>query len=370
MIQDLLIKPSIRLITKNSLWMESDALEQLEKTARFDGMVECAGMPDMHPGKGSPVGAAFLTRNIFYPHIIGNDAGCGMSLFQTTLKTKKVKKEKWAEALIGFDTLFDQDISGEEESSTFDPALGTLGGGNHFAELQRVEKVMDESVFRTEMGDSNRLFLLVHSGSRYHGELLYRYHTGAMGAGPLAFGSHDAAEYFNRYAHAIQWASANRTSISERFMARIGGRAERLLDLCHNSISVIENDDGIFGLHRKGAAPSDQGLVVVPGSRGAFTYLVQPIGNQDKNLWSVAHGAGRKWNRGSCKGKLSGTWTAKTLKHTDLGSIVVCNDRDLLFEEAPQAYKNVDSVIEAMVESGLIRVIAMFRPVITCKGGV
>lgn len=347
----------------DKVWIEGDALQQLEKTARMEGMVEAVGLPDIHPGKGGPIGAAFLARNVFYPHIIGNDAGCGMSLFQTSIKTKKLKKEKWAESLSGFDRVSDEDVSEDH-----DMALGTLGGGNHFAELQKVEAVMDNEVFEAMGADLSRLFLLVHSGSRHHGNTLYRNHTDIHGAGHLQYGTPGAEDYIARYSQAIQWASENRAAIAERFMDCIGGRADRLLDTIHNSISFIEKDGHVFGLHRKGAAPSDQGPLVIPGSRGTFSYLVLPTGPQELNLWSLAHGAGRKWNRGSCKGKLKDICSLKSMKQTALGSLVVCDDREAMFEEAPQAYKNIETIIEAMAESGLIRVIATFRPVITCKG--
>lgn len=367
--------PSVRLVTSEDTWVEGNAIEQLQKTAQLDGIVTAVGMPDIHPGKGSPVGAAFLSRNLIYPHIIGNDAGCGMSLFQTTLKTKKMKKEKWAGLLDGFNT--DDTVFGEEfledngnDIDAFDPGFGTLGGGNHFAELQVVEQVIDPEKLQLLGVDTKRLLLLVHSGSRSHGEMLYRYHTGKLGAGPLRAGTREAEYYLERYSHAVIWASENRTVIAGRFLGIIGGRSDLLIDRCHNSISGIEIDGVDYWLHRKGAAPSDSGPVVIPGSRGTLTYLVQPIGSQEENLWSVAHGAGRKWNRSSCKGKLKGKWTSESLKRTDLGGIVVCEDRELLFEEAPQAYKKIDTVIDDMVSAGLIRVIATLRPVVTVKSGV
>jgi release factor H-coupled RctB family protein len=92
-----------------------------------------------------------------------------------------------------------------------------------------------------------------------------------------------------------------------------------------------------------------------------------PTGEQEKNLWSLAHGAGRKWNRSECEGRLRERFNADSLRKTKLGSYVICEDRSLLYEEAPQAYKDIESIIGDMVAHGLIRVIASFTPVLTYK---
>jgi len=106
---------------------------------------------------------------------------------------------------------------------------------------------------------------------------------------------------------------------------------------------------------------------LIPGSRGTFSYLVEPTAEQNANLHSIAHGAGRKWARSDCKDRLSEKYDVESLQHTDLGSRVICEDKDLIYEEAPQAYKNIDAVVKDLVESGLVKVIAVFRPLITYK---
>lgn len=374
MIQLLSENPLIRLVASEATWIEGEALMQLKKAAELEGMIAAVGMPDIHPGKGGPVGGVFLTRNLFYPHIIGNDAGCGMGLFQTTHKKRKMKRDKWAAALNSWAEISDDKkepaiIEAGLEPSRYDAALSSLGGGNHFAELQIVEEVIDESEFKRLGGDDKNIFLLVHSGSRSLGERLYREHTEKFGAGALQEKTEEAVKFFLHYDHAVRWASLNRRLIAERFMEEIGGDAELLLDISHNLISAQHINGENYWLHRKGAAPSDAGPIIIPGSRGTLSYLVLPLGNQEQNLWSVAHGAGRKWNRGSCKGKLKTKWTAADLKRTELGGIVICHDRELLYEEAPQAFKKIDTVIAAMTDCGLIRVIAAFRPIITLKTG-
>jgi release factor H-coupled RctB family protein len=250
-------KPLIRLVASANSWIEGDALIQLERTAEKEGMIESAGMPDIHPGKGSPVGAAFLSESVFYPHIIGNDAGCGMGFFKTTLKTRKMKKEKWASALLDFDSHDLED--GADLSEEFDlapgphdAALGTIGCGNHFAELQMTEDVIDDQAFSSLGCDSNTMFLLIHSGSRSIGEMIYRNHTGRVGADPLHESSEEADDYLAGYRHAVKWAEVNRILIARRFMAYTGGECERVMDVCHNSITPRSIDGRNFWLHRKG----------------------------------------------------------------------------------------------------------------------
>jgi len=141
---------------------------------------------------------------------------------------------------------------------------------------------------------------------------------------------------------------------------------ERLLDINHNLVSPARVDGFDGWLHRKGATPSDQGAVVIPGSRGDYSYLVQPIADE-RSLLSLAHGAGRKWMRSECKDRLAARYSVEQLSRTALGSRVICADRALIYEEAPEAYKAIDSVVGALREAGLVRVLARLKPVLTYK---
>ena len=106
---------------------------------------------------------------------------------------------------------------------------------------------------------------------------------------------------------------------------------------------------------------------MIPGSRGAFSYLVLPVDAGERSCYSLAHGAGRKWARTDSRARLEKRFTAKDLMRTELGSHVICEDRELLYEEAPQAYKNITVVIDELVREGLMEIIALFRPVVTYK---
>lgn len=363
---------NVRIIASSKNWIEGEAVRQLENAARLPGMVSATGMPDIHPGKGCPVGAVFLSKDIIYPHLIGNDAGCGMSLWKTDVARQKSKRDKWAKKLAGLETPMEEDLSEWLQNNGFvsvqqDKALGTLGGGNHFAEIQIVEKIYDHEQF-AELGlDKNDVMLLIHSGSRGIGEVLYRGHAAKYGAKGLPVPSEEASIYLEKHEYAMKWACANRTLIAERMSQQLGFESRKVLDLIHNSVSPVVHDGQNMWIHRKGAAPACDGVVVIPGSRGTLTYIAMPTGDQLENAWSVAHGAGRKWNRTSAKERLHDRFTADSFIHTEIGSTVICEDKELLFEEAPQAYKDIDIVIQDMVDAGIIRIIATLKPLITYK---
>jgi len=332
------------------------------------GMRLAVGLPDLHPGKGTPIGAAFAVDGWLYPTLVGSDIGCGIGLWRTDLPAKPSKREAWADRLQGLDGPWDGDAAAflNERGvapAGYEEALGTIGSGNHFAELQMVETI--EKPWPGLERDG--VYLCVHSGSRGFGEAVLREHTEKCGAQGLIVGTPEADRYWRRHQHAKAWASANRELVARRFGERLRAGIERLVDICHNQVAEAQCSFGACWIHRKGAAPTTDGPVVIPGSRGAFTYLVQPVGEAERSAYSVAHGAGRKWSRTESKGRLQKRYTAKDLTRTDLGSLVICEDKELLYEEAPQAYKNISVVIEDLVEAGLIEVIAVLRPVLTYK---
>ena len=352
--------------------IEGEAIRQLGRVATLPGMLKVAGFPDLHPGKGSPVGAAMLSQGVVYPYLVGSDSGCGMGLYVTDIAVAKAKPEKWSKKLRHLEEPWDGDTNAWLEDrgvqgDGHNRSLGTIGGGNHFAELLRIKEIHDRESFQALGLEEGRIFLLAHSGSRGLGEALLRSHTDRFRDAGLPVGSEEAARYLQRHANALAWSRANRELIALRLLEQLGSGYRAILDLIHNSVTVVVGQDGPLFLHRKGAAPSDAGAVVIPGSRGATSYLVKSRGDQKPNLWSLAHGAGRKWNRSECAGRLRDRYHADSLRRTGLGSYVICEDRDLLYEEAPQAYKDIEAVIQDMVSLGLITVIASFTPLLTYK---
>lgn len=374
------ISENVSLIASTDTWIEGLAIQQLIKTSELTGMHRVAGMPDLHPGRGYPIGAAFFTTNKIYPALVGNDIGCGMSLWQTSAKVSKVNLDKLAKKFANIEQPLDENwlsiIATRKADkgitvNSFDHALGTIGGGNHFAEFQAIDDVYDHTVL-DELGlNKKHLQLLVHSGSRGLGQSILVNHVTTHNHDGLKLDDDGFHDYMKNHDEAVHWAELNRELIAQRFLDAIKAKGTCTLDVNHNLVSSIAIDGKQGWLHRKGATPSDKGVVVIPGSRGDYSYLVKPLesANENKvaNLFSLAHGAGRKWKRGECHGRLSHKYKREDLYRTALGSRVVCGNKTLLYDEAPQAYKKCETVINDMVDAGLIEVVAKLRPVLTFK---
>jgi release factor H-coupled RctB family protein len=363
--------PNYSLIASAQTWIEGEALRQLEQTAALPGMRQAVGLPDLHPGQGYPIGAVFLSERI-YPALVGNDIGCGMALWPLDLSLRKFKPERAAERLQELEDPWDGDLADWRvpfglEPTAYDASLGTIGGGNHFAEVQGVAEVIDPAALATLGIDPGQLLLLVHSGSRGLGEAILRAVIGQQGHQGLDPASPEAADYLRQHDQALRWAEANRRLIAHRVLAALNGTGECRLDIWHNLVQPLDWRGERLWLHRKGAAPADRGPVVIPGSRGALSYLVQPRADCDHSLRSLAHGAGRKWKRGEARSRLSNRQRPEDLMTTALGGRVICEDKELLYDEAPENYKGIDRVVADLGAAGLIDVIATLRPVLTYK---
>jgi release factor H-coupled RctB family protein len=349
-------------------WIEGQAVRQLEQVASLPGVKAVAAMPDLHPGKYGPVGCAILADQI-HPQLVGSDIGCGMGLFALDVPIRKLRLDKTADRLKGLegpwdgsavDALAEADLS----STAFDASLGTIGGGNHFCELQAIEDIIEPDIAAGAGLDPAQTYALVHSGSRGLGYKILERQL-AQGCAPLDPGSDAGETYFASHDEAVQWAALNRKVIAERAAQAVRGAPRLLVDLPHN----LAERCGDSVVHRKGAAPSDRGLVPIPGSRGTLSYLVEPLAaSSPKSLASLAHGAGRQYDRTSMHGR-EGRKKSDLLRlaRNPFGGVVVCDDRDLLIEESPDAYKNIAHVIADLTEFGLARVVATFRPLITFK---
>jgi len=367
------VNPSrVTIISSERSWIEGEAVQQLKRAAQLAGACMAVGMPDLHPGRGYPVGAAIVTESVVYPHLVGNDIGCGMGLWQSTLKVRKVKTDQLLKRLRGLEGPWEGDLADwilrcGIPATHYDSALGTIGGGNHFAELQAVDRVEDPVLAEALGLDEQQVFLLVHSGSRGLGESILRAHAERDGTNGLPEGSDACREYLEQHDLAVNWAQANRGLIARRFFEALGTEGRSVLDITHNSVSSKVIDSRPYWIHRKGAAPSDAGPVVIPGSRGTYTFVLAAKGDHRATAYSLAHGAGRKWNRTFAKERLRTRFTPEVLSQTKIGSRVICDDRDLLFEEAPDAYKNIEDVVKDMEDFGLVKTIARMRPLVTYK---
>ena len=361
----------VKIIRSEKSWIEGEAVRQLEAVLKLDGVIKAVGLPDLHPGKGFPIGAAFATEGFIYPFYTGSDLGCGISLWQLDLLQRKVKKDKLVKNLQRFE---DQDVSDlikdfeiNELNQAGASSLGTIGLGNHYAELQVVEKVYSQNDFVGLELKKENVMLSIHSGSRYLGESILRKFVDKFKDKGVVASSEDGQAYLKQHDAAIDFAIFNRFVIATKVMLCLDVQGEMITDICHNSMTKTDLDGKEVFIHRKGAARSDQGVVMIAGTRGSLSYLVKPIGDQADNLWSIAHGAGRKYGRNAIKDRLKGKVQKDQLRQTRIGSLVICDDSDLLFEEAPEGYKDIESVIEDLKGAGLIEVVASFKPIVTYK---
>ncbi len=362
----------VRLFASPNTWMTDEALRQFYAAAKLEGVRLAVGFSDLHSGKQGPNGAAFVTDGIIYPHLIGGDIGCGMALFKTDLLQRDIKLDQWAEARFDLEHPWDGDGSEiiaafEVDPTEFDSAFGTIGGGNHFAELQRVEEVLDAKAFKQLGLGKQQLVVLVHSGSRGLGEAILRAYGQDNQDNGCDAESFAAAAYLREHDLAVRWAKANRALIARRFVEALGAEAEVLWDGCHDSITSLQGESETVWIHRKGAVAADGDFVVIPGSCGSLTYVVKPIGDGTSRAWSLAHGAGRKWSRSETRLRMRERFSVPELEHTPLGGRVICEQRESLYEEAPAAYKNIGDVVQDLVDAELVSVVATFRPILTYK---
>jgi release factor H-coupled RctB family protein len=358
----------VRLFASPQSWIEGAAIRQLEQLAERNGIKAVAGMPDLHPGIHGPVGCAALSQAIVHPDVIGTDIGCGMQFWALDLPERRLKLDKAADRLLSLEGSWHGDAHALLDqhgiaAGAFAESLGTIGGGNHFCEVQAVAEIVDEPAARRAGIVKGGLFLLVHSGSRGLGaQTLSSHHPGnakglSLERGGLAYlADHDTA---------LRFAALNRRVIASRAIEALRTEGVEVVDAPHN----FAEREGDTILHRKGAASSRGPLLPVPGSRGAATYLVEPLADRAETaLFSLAHGAGRKHDRGSMEKRVrTEAGSLEKLTRNPFGGRVICMDRKLLMEEAPEAYKDIRRVVADLEAHGLARIVAVMRPLITFK---
>ncbi|OYU39397.1 MAG: RNA ligase RtcB family protein [Pseudorhodobacter sp. PARRP1] len=346
-------------------WIEGRAEDQLAQVAAWPGMAAVAGFPDLHPGRFGPVGAAFLADRI-WPQLVGPDIGCGMALWRLDLPRHRLKIDKAVRRLAVLDHGADPYPAASAlaaaglEGLIGAEGLGSIGGGNHFCEVQAVEEVSDLAATTLRVGD---LCLLVHSGSRGRGAQIFE---GLDDSWKQGYAADSAAgeRYLSLHDAAMAWARLNRALIAGLAADALSCAASLICDTVHNQVVA---QDGLW-LHRKGAAGADRGLVPLAGSRDAPSYLMSVPDLVPEALGSVSHGAGRRYDRASMHGRVRKTKSdLAALTRNRFGGRVVCEDRDLLVEEAGPAYKNPEAVLRDLADLSLARPIARLVPLITFK---
>lgn len=357
-------RPRISTFYSRETWIEGRAEDQLRQVATWPGMQAVAGYPDLHPGRFGPVGAAFLADRI-WPQLVGPDIGCGMALWRLDLPRHRLKLDKAERRLAALDDEVDP-----EQAASFVMAaglpdgmslagLGSIGGGNHFCEVQVVHAILAEAS-GLHVGD---LCLLVHSGSRGRGAAVFEGLDEAWKQGYAPDGA-AARDYLALHDAAVVWARLNRQLIASRAAEALSCETTLVCDTIHNS--VVRQDGG--WLHRKGAAEADRGLVPLAGSRDAASFLLSVPDIVPEALGSVSHGAGRRYDRSSMHGRIrKQRSTLVALGRNRFGGRVICADPDLLLEEAGQAYKTPESVVRDLESFGLAAPLARMLPLLTFK---
>lgn len=372
------------------LWLddiEDGALEQAKALANLPFIFShVALMPDAHQGYGMPIGGVMAAQGVIVPNAVGVDIGCGMCALKTSLteiETASLKKmmSKIRQAVpVGFKrhALAQEGMPGpnhetleivRREFKGASEALGTLGGGNHFIEIQK--------------GNDGHIWIMVHSGSRNLGKqvaehynklavtLNEKWKSEVPKKWQLAFLTLDSEEgqaYMREMNYCVDFALANRQLMMERIKGIIADEKpetsfDEMINIAHNYAAMENHFGENVMVHRKGAtkAVADH-LGIVPGSQGTASYIVKGKGNID-SFRSCSHGAGRRMGRKQAQRELSLTEEIKRLD--DLGIIhSVRSKKDL--DEAAGAYKDIDLVMANQAD--LIDIEVKLRPMAVIKG--
>ncbi|MDD2716893.1 MAG: RtcB family protein [Candidatus Wallbacteria bacterium] len=434
------------------------SLHQLVNMAALPGAVDpVLAMPDMHQGYGFPIGGVgvFNTdEGIVSPGGVGYDINCGVRLLATGLHFGDIEKEtgkisgllgsfvpagvgrggkytvkdrdlenvleqgcRWA-VKKGFADQSDLEriedggcLTGAEPDSVSERAkkrgfdqLGTLGSGNHFLEIQRVDQIYNPAAARHFGLSDGQVTVMIHSGSRglgyqvcddYLAEFLKYAHREKIELPErelayAALDSDEARSYLGAMSAAANYAFVNRQLLSfltEETLQRMfpGLRLSLIYDVCHNIAKFeefeINGRTRQYCVHRKGATralPPGHPLLpecyrpigqpaIIPGSMGTASYLL--VGKPEitqKTFNSVCHGAGRLFSRKAATRKLDFTSLMRDLEQK--GIVIFGHSKRGLLEEMPDAYKDIDTVVDVVEKAGLAVKIARFVPMVVIKG--
>jgi tRNA-splicing ligase RtcB (3'-phosphate/5'-hydroxy nucleic acid ligase) len=345
-----------------------DVALALDRLAEASDVVHIAVMPDVHLAEDVCVGTVLATRRLLYPAAVGGDLGCGVVAVRydahaevlanagvlARLAAEIPRERRRAAALPAWpNTLDPSELSSPALAALARhdgrAQLGTLGSGNHFAELQR--------------DDEGSLWLMLHSGSRAVGPAIRAHHTrGGTGLVSLDSETDAGRAYMSDLGWAIRYAQASRQLMVDA--------VTRVLDLpvvesfgCHHNHVRREDHFGEqLWVHRKGAIPAALGeRGIIPGSMGSASYHTRGRGCE-LSLGSSSHGAGRAMSRTQARQKIS----ARDLERQLRGVVFDHSKLDALRDEAPAAYKDIGEVMRAQRE--LTKVERRLTPLLAFKG--
>lgn len=448
--------------------VEDEALAQLFDTATVDDEAIVLATPDIHTGFGVPIGTVFASARYVSPCAVGYDVNCGMRLLTTPLAAKDVDIAKLAQAIardiplgegernmaVSIDSLdrllaegvpalaslaesrepdlrrgyeprdLEDDLLRIEDGGALKgrPAcvpekakkrgrdqLATLGGGNHFIEIQRVANLDHAELAKAWGLWEGQLVVMLHSGSRGLGHEVggqfmrraaaeARRHNLPLPNRELVYmplETDEADEYLAAMACAANFAFVNRQLMAQLVRRNLRHycdpelEVKTLYDVPHNIAKFETVPDGRrLCVHRKGATrafpPSRMQNtpyaatgqpVLIPGSMGTASYVLAGVESGAESIFSVNHGAGRRMSRTAAAGVVrrgkvirAGRISDEEFRKSMEGIHLICADRLAIKEEAPAAYKDIDAVIDTVVGAGLAQCVARLVPLAVLKG--
>ncbi len=374
--------------------VEESAMEQIKNISELTfAHHHVAIMADNHAGFGCPIGTVFASRGVIVPSLIGVDIGCGMCAVKTSLTSidketlKKImgeirkaipvgfnKHKKAQEGILTPKLFFEQsqpDTIFLKEYDNAELSLGTLGGGNHFIEIQK--------------GNDGHIWIMIHSGSRNLGlKVAEHYNKIAIEKNKewfsntqkelnfLPVDSKEGKDYIKEMEYCVGFALANRKLMMDRikevFIKELHNQNSNIffddmVNIAHNYARLENHYGENVWVHRKGATSAREGEIgIIPGSQGTKSYIVKGKGNQE-SFMSCSHGAGRKMGRNEAIKTLNLEEEIKKLD--DMGVMhAIRGVKDL--DEAPGSYKDIDIVMEN--QKDLVEILVELTPLAVIKG--
>ena len=457
------MKVPVTLYLSPRIEVEDEALKQLADVAAIDQDSYVFATPDIHTGYGVPIGSIWATPKYISPSAVGYDINCGMRLLATPFCLGDINPAALAGEIAGLIPLgegkrnlslavkelglvidsglakiesllpargllenssdfelLERDLERVEDGGSLGasidelparalerglPQLGTLGGGNHFIEIQVIEAIDDQKSASALGIHQAQIPIMIHSGSRGLGHetagyylKIARQHMAQNNLTPpssqLLFfkgSSPQGQSYLKAMNGAANYAFANRQimcqlvrkAVKKSFGPQAAAGIETVYDVCHNIVKEEIHEGKKYFVHRKGATRAYDGErmsgtpfrelgqpVLIPGSMGTSSYVLLGYPSSKKSFYSVNHGAGRRLSRSKAAGKKGrpGLISDKAFKDSMQGIHLITKDQRRIKEEAPGAYKDIDEVINIVVAAGLALPVARMRPLAVLKG--
>ena len=386
LLNDTLVKIWAKYVDPHA-WKEIDNISRLPFVYHH-----LAFMPDVHGGMGMPIGGVLATKKVVIPNAVGVDIGCGMCAIKTDIIADEIPRQLIREKImagireripLGMDhhkelqdeTLMPQghDIDNlhvvSRQYTSARRQIGTLGGGNHFIELQKDEE--------------GYLWIMLHSGSRNLGKQVGDFYNKLAkqlnsmyfaGIDPewqmhfLPLGSKEFTAYWKEMSYCVDFAFCNRKLMMDRIMELLVDAIpqiefEPMINIAHNYAAWEHHYGHDVIVHRKGAVRARAGEVgIIPGSQGTSSYIVEGLGCPE-SFMSSSHGAGRLMSRKEAIRTLS---LEKEIRMLDDKGIIHGIRSANHLDEAASAYKDIDEVMAN--QQDLVKILTKLSPIAVVKG--